>query len=213
MYKLIILLPIIFSTISFSQEKKLKHSFESTILLTWKPTNKINRFQSKNNPGLELWASKYKKYSLPGLSFVYNMAKKINETTSIGLKTGVNIRYLEKLNNGNQTYYSFPLELLFNQSLFQTKKKIISVRIRSGYNFKHPKYKLYDGLGGFTTGLELIKRNKKASNYFKLGYTLFQERNKIRWNYSAIDPSLKDETWKFNQYLHQLNFGFGLFLN
>ena len=195
----------------FTQSFKFTHSFEASILSTFKPSRAVKIEPSPNNPGLDYIFPIFKGYKYPGAMFSYRVGFYVKNRLSFFGTISSILRYMEPLNNSNHTFYSFPARLGIERKIINSKQRVYSMAILGGYNFKHPKYKYSDGIGGASCGISIRQQHQSKSHYLKFGIDYVQERSIIFWKYSQFLPNGIDETMRFNSHLFQASFGFGIF--
>lgn len=199
----------------FSKDFKSIHSVGGDVMITFKPSNISITKPSPNNTILVYVYGKYTGYQNPGLSYFYQWRTPVTSTIHVGVMAACNIRYLQEVVSGEyETFYSFPLRGLVEWKALQTKHRSYGLQWVGGYNFKHPKHKLLDGIGGFTTGLSVTRYHPEHHIGLKLGFDFYQETSFLKFVPDKSMPSnLVEETFRFNQFLYQVRFGFYKNLN
>jgi hypothetical protein len=195
-----------------AQHNHFTHSIEASIVGTIKPSIALRKVPSPNNPGIDYLFPIFKGYKYPTSMFLYRLGYNTKNGYKFNCSVATILRYMEPFNGSNQTYYSFPLRMGLEHNMIKTKHFIYSFEVDAGYNFKHPKYKYTDGIGGWIGGLNIRKQHKTKSHYLKLGIDYIQERGLIFWKYSQFLPNGIDETMRFNSHLVQVSFGFGIYI-
>jgi|688.fasta_scaffold05375_5 hypothetical protein len=128
-------------------------------------------------PGNDLIYRPAKGYQVPALRLRYIVQKPIYKNTTVGLEAGSIFRYQEKVTSESYyTFYSFPLCMNATQVIYNENKFSVQTKLHGGYNFKHPKHKLLDGLGGMTGGASLVFFHKKKKVKYELGYEVQQDK-------------------------------------
>lgn len=198
----------------FGKGIKSQHSLGAEVMIAFKPSNEFVTKPSPNNTVLVYVYPLYKSYKNPGISYYYQWQTAISKNIKMGATIGCNIRYLEEVIAGEyETFYSFPLRTSVDWKALSTKEREYGIQWMGGYNFKHAKHKFLDGLGGFTTGLSVIRYHREHHFGLKAGFDFYQEASFLKFVPSAAFPDMIEETFRFNQFLYQFRFGFYKRLN
>jgi hypothetical protein len=181
--------------------KNATHELDLGIAVSFKPYKKYKIVEV--NQLIDFVYNTNKSYKIPSLRVRYKFQKSISTHLKVGIETGITFRYQEKIGVANYyTFYSFPFALNANFMLVQSKSILLSFQPHVGYQFKHPKHKYLDGLGGILGGASLlIKRNKHFVSY-QLGYEVQQDRNMLK---IIPNPPIITEyqTIKYKQFVSQ----------
>jgi hypothetical protein len=197
-----------------AQYVKSEHSLGADVMITFKPSNEYITKPSPNNTLLVYVFGKYKGYKNPGVSYYYQWKTPVRNNLKLGLQLACNIRYLQEVVAGEyETFYSFPLRGLIEWKALKGPQREYGLQGMGGYNFKHPRHKLLDGLGGFTAGISATRYHPEHHFGVKLGMDFYQETSFLKFVPDAGLPNMVEETFRFNQQLFQFRFGFYKMLN
>ncbi len=172
--KIILILILLSPLIALGQLfKNLHYGVEAGIGISAGPSTFATK-ESIINP-LSVQYYDYKRYRLPTLRTRAFVLKTISAITNIGLKTGVDIHYLERNEHGQkETSFSIPLQLIGEiKAVSINKNKALYTGIGLGYNFKNLNHFPYKERGGLLISAEISinqKSNKQNHFYYKAGF-------------------------------------------
>lgn len=201
MKQLLTLFLIFLGFASVGQERKFHHAVDLGFVVTFKPSGHL-RTQTQDYATFVF--SCFKGYKYPSLRGRYSIRTEVRKNLELGAEAGVTLRYLEKKPVDNYyTFYSFPVMANASYKICKLNSvKTLTAGIGAGYNFKHPKHKNLDGLGGFTLGCNVTLRNSSNRVFYKLGYEMQQDRYsfKVEGFYNDVF------TFKYAPYVNQIYF-------
>lgn len=185
--------------------KNLRYEVEIGIASSIGPST-FARKRSAINP-LEIEYYDYKRYRLPTLRTRACVLKKISAITNIGLKTGVDIHYLERNEYGQkETGFSIPLQVMGEiKTVSINKTKALYTGIGVGYNFKNLNHLPYRERGGLLIAAEISinqKSNKQNHFYYKAGFEYGEDS--YSFYFTAYRDFEKDEIIKMKQRRRQV---------
>jgi hypothetical protein len=187
-----------------------EHHIEMMTMVTFKPNNSFQRRKSPSNAYLEYVYGTFNSYKNPGLGYGYHVDALVTKKIRAGIRVAALVRYLQKTDDENyDTFYSIPVTATGEYPLAKTKNHRYTLEANAGYNFKHPKKRWFDGLGGWTGGFLLKRHYENKGVQLYLGYQFFQEKKQLRYVPSPNIPEGVEEIFRFKQFTNQISFGFG----
>ena len=211
-FKIILILILLSPLISSGQLlKNLYYGAEAGIALSAGPSTFATKV-STINP-LEVQYYDNKRYRLPTLRARGCVLKTISAIMNIGLKTGVDIHYLERNEYGQkETSFSIPLQVMGEiKTVSINKNKAMYTGIGLGYNFKNLNHFPYTEKGGLLISAEISinqKSNMQNHFYYKAGFEYGEDS--YYFHFIANRDFQKDEIIKMKQRRKQVYVCFGI---
>ncbi|MCC7030575.1 MAG: hypothetical protein IT257_09735 [Chitinophagaceae bacterium] len=113
---------------------------------------------------------------------------------------------MEPKEQSHYTFFSFPLSVGTNMVFIKLKShSSLSFFTNFGYHFKHPKYRYYDGAGGFIASAGIGSKNSSKTISYKIGYEVEQDRSFRRTTLPG-SPTFDYIYW---QYINQVYVSIG----
>jgi len=190
--------------------KKLNYQAEGGIAISV-GANTFGDIESTINP-LTTQHHKHKRFRVPTMrirGFVY---KTLNDRFNLGLKTGIDVHYLERNWYGEyETNVSVPVQLFSEIRMIRIKKnRSVFAGAGFGWNLKNLVHEPFAERSGILASFEISCNNnlERKSFYYKIGFEYCEENSS--YHFIPDQSWEKEEFLKYKQHRKQLYIAAGI---
>ena len=184
--------------------KKIKYQAEAGLGISIGP-NTFAVTESEINP-FDSHHFNHKRYRVPTVRIRGFAYKPLNEWVNFGLRTGIDVHYLERNVYGEyETNISVPIQLVSEiRTIHINKDNDAFAGVGFGWNLKKLSHEPYSEKTGILVSFEIsINKNMKSKTiYYKAGFEYGEEN--CGYHYVPRDTYLIEETLKYKQHRKQL---------